>query len=1544
DFGMARAYSVRPLTPGVVTIWYRAPELLLGTKHYTPAVDMWSAGLVLAELIQSEPCLTGETPIDQLSLIVKLLGSPISDDLAALSAIGCPDLIRWRRESLASGRADNLDRRFLSDSTPETVNLLRGLLAWTPRARWTAAEALGKGKSRVAAMGEQWWKESPRAVQKELLPTYPEVRNGAALKGLQHKGKEIGFEESQVGLGGTKSRIGDYIFDFEDERNVHRPSKRPRARGGPDGLIVEEKPITEFLFALERCSLDRAAIELKLVTIQANRFLSFDTTATYNMTRRSVYAGALVVFLAACAMTLASIIIPRWISWDSETPSGQHIHYTYGLHRRCSSLTHTCEYFPHKQDCHGDRYFCSMWRSVGFLMSFAVVIEGMTLIAFIVILGGGKQKREQGWKVISGLLVLSALIQCAGMAIIAFLYDNDDRFFPGWKLDSSWVLCTISWSVEIIMAGGIAATALLLPSEGGYELIPDTEREDVLAGRGIKGVFFEEEADLVPGGQEVFVADVGFFVVLSGGKFGHGVSFELVIFTYSPRRSLYFQRFGPPSWQGLQILLWASGSGLILQSVPHTQMDKDLEAGWLHEPAESNYSSSVGKTVNDLSFQAVKAVDVQVRNLSVDIDVSPGGIKALPAIYKGRTKPSTQTHKRILHDVSAKMPSGSLTAILGGSGSGKTTMLHALSHRIGGSRLRMGGEILYNGDSHISKTRNAYVMQHDVLLPTLTVRETLLYAAELRLPPHTTPGERRKVVGAVILELGLKECANTRIGNNVHKGCSGGEKRRTSLGVQMLANPSVLFLDEVTTGLDAASAFQLIKTLKLLASKGRTVIVTLHQPRSEIWGLFDGLVLLSGGAALYSGSIKDCLPYFDELDFPLPAFVNPAEFLVDLAAIDNRSPELEQESSARVEALKRAWKQTSTNRTSSIGDDKPVIEPLSAADQPDKGHAYAGRQIRVLTARTFKITYRDPMGMAGSLVEAFSMAIITGWIFLNLDGSLAGIRSRQGALYTASALQGYLILIFETYRLTIDIELFDREYAEGVVSVSSFLISRRLARVLVEDFPIPLIFSAIFYFMAGFEAHASQFFVFFAINLLLHYIAVTLAMLCVSVSRNFAGASLIGNMAYTLQSLGCGYFVQSNQIPVWMRWLKWTAYVFYGFGALAANEFVGHTSNPAGRIYDCPAPGGVSNPACEQYTGAYVMRSLGFPSDWIKRPIIALLGFVIAFYIGAGVILRYKRVGIGISRARQTDVDTSLGKEDLTAHSMDDRQNVTVSLQKYSLDIQKRDPSLRKSEQKSILKPINTVFEPGVLNVIMGPSGSGKTSLLSLMADRLHDKLSTTYKSKGAMLLNNHVPSPDVVRSMCSYVCQDDDALLPCLTVRENLRFAAGLRLPHHYSKLEKRQRAESVLMKMGLKDCADNLVGDDLVKGISGGEKRRVTIAIQILTDPRILLLDEPTSGLDAFTASSIMTVLRGLAKEGRTLILTIHQARSDLFNHFGNILLLARGGSPVFAGKGSDMLPHFASLGFHCPTATNPADFALDLITVNLQHASLEAITREK
>ena len=544
--------------------------------------------------------------------------------------------------------------------------------------------------------------------------------------------------------------------------------------------------------------------------------------------------------------------------------------------------------------------------------------------------------------------------------------------------------------------------------------------------------------------------------------------------------------------------------------------------------------------VNELSFRPVDPVNVLVRDLNLEIDVTPTSLFKFVTTFTRKKTPTGGEFKAVLKDVDAYMPSGSLTAIIGSSGSGKTSVLNSLSHRVSSSKLNTTGSITYNGSSKLSSIRSAYVMQQDVLLPTLTVRETLIYAAELRLPPPTTTQERRTVVEEVILELGLKGCADTRIGNNIHKGCSGGEKRRTSLAVQMLANPSVLFLDEVTTGLDASTAFQLVATLKTLAAKGRTIICTIHQPRSEIWNLFDHVLLLASGSPLYSGPAAGCLPYFEHIDYMIPPFVNPAEFLIDLAAIDTRTPEAEEVSSTRVRGLIKAYEGSLERQLLKNGADKPSNSTLTAnvTDSKQQHHAPLGHQIRILTERTLKVTFRDPLGLAGSMLEATTMAVITGWIFLQLDGSLSGIRSREGAIYTAASLQGYLILIFETYRLSIDIQLFDREYGEGVISVPSFLISRRLARLLVEDVIVPLIFSVIFYFMAGFRPLASQFFVFFGVTLLTQAIAVNYATVCVGVSRNFAGASFIGNMGFTLQSLGCGYFVQANQIPVWVRWLK----------------------------------------------------------------------------------------------------------------------------------------------------------------------------------------------------------------------------------------------------------------------------------------------------------------------------------------------------------------------------------------------------------------------
>lgn len=198
---------------------------------------------------------------------------------------------------------------------------------------------------------------------------------------------------------------------------------------------------------------------------------------------------------------------------------------------------------------------------------------------------------------------------------------------------------------------------------------------------------------------------------------------------------------------------------------------------------------------NDLTLPPIDPVAVHIRDLSVEVDISPSPLETILRKFQRRKKPNLQsqeTTKCVLKDVSADMPPGSLTAIIGASGSGKSSLLNTVAERMTGN-LKIGGNTTFNGRKGIGSARCAYVMQQDVLLPMLTVRETLIYSADLRLAGMTRE-QRREAVEAVILELGLKECADTRIGNNVYKGCSGGEKRRTSIAVQLLGNPSVLFV------------------------------------------------------------------------------------------------------------------------------------------------------------------------------------------------------------------------------------------------------------------------------------------------------------------------------------------------------------------------------------------------------------------------------------------------------------------------------------------------------------------------------------------------------------------------------------------------------------------------------------------------------------------------------------------------------------------------------------------------------------------------------
>ncbi|KAL7942429.1 hypothetical protein V8C42DRAFT_332405 [Trichoderma barbatum] len=194
------------------------------------------------------------------------------------------------------------------------------------------------------------------------------------------------------------------------------------------------------------------------------------------MTRVYVYTAGLVAFVAVTAMIVASITEPNWVSYSVTTTAGETLEKHIGLHKSCSSLDDPhCHAFPSKELCqYGERYFCSMWRTVGFLASFAIILCLASLISFALVMVGGKYRRETGWPFVAALLTLVSVVEFIIISIVAYLYDHDDQFtIPGWNLDVSWYLGTVSAALSLITAGGLAASAYLLPPEEGYEFLND---------------------------------------------------------------------------------------------------------------------------------------------------------------------------------------------------------------------------------------------------------------------------------------------------------------------------------------------------------------------------------------------------------------------------------------------------------------------------------------------------------------------------------------------------------------------------------------------------------------------------------------------------------------------------------------------------------------------------------------------------------------------------------------------------------------------------------------------------------------------------------------------------------------------------------------------------------------------------------------------------------------------------------------------------------------------------------------------------------------
>ncbi|KAL5230124.1 hypothetical protein ABZP36_028900 [Zizania latifolia] len=533
--------------------------------------------------------------------------------------------------------------------------------------------------------------------------------------------------------------------------------------------------------------------------------------------------------------------------------------------------------------------------------------------------------------------------------------------------------------------------------------------------------------------------------------------------------------------------------------------------------------------------------------------------------------PADGPTKALLDCISGEARNGELFAVMGASGSGKSTLVDALAGRIARESLR--GSVALNGEPlHGRRLRaiSAYVMQDDLLYPMLTVRETLLFAAEFRLPRALSPEKKRARVDALIDQLGLARAADTVIGDESHRGVSGGERRRVSIGTDIIHDPIVLFLDEPTSGLDSASAFMVVQVLRRIAQSGSVVIMTIHQPSARILGILDRLLFLSRGRTVYSGTPSGLKPFFSEFGDPIPDNENPAEFALDTIRELERQPE----GAATLADFNVKWQSTHGALPAADKDRKLCTMPLELAisESVSRGKLVAGSGSRI-AASTSVPTFANPLSVevwvlmkrsftnTGRMPELFLMRLgtimVTGFIlatiFWRLDDTPKGVQERLGFFAMAMSTMFYVcadaLPVFVQER-----HIYLRETAHNAYRRLSYV----LANAIVAFPPLVLLslaFAVTTFFAVGLAGGGASF-LFFVLIVLASFWAGSgfVTFLSAVVPHVMLGYTVVvAILAYFL--LFSGFFINRDRIPDYWIWFHYLSLVKYPYQAVLQNEF-----------------------------------------------------------------------------------------------------------------------------------------------------------------------------------------------------------------------------------------------------------------------------------------------------------------------------------------------------------------------------------------------------
>mmetsp|Transcript_17838 Transcript_17838/g.17803 ORF Transcript_17838/g.17803 Transcript_17838/m.17803 type:complete len:475 (+) Transcript_17838:241-1665(+) len=411
---------------------------------------------------------------------------------------------------------------------------------------------------------------------------------------------------------------------------------------------------------------------------------------------------------------------------------------------------------------------------------------------------------------------------------------------------------------------------------------------------------------------------------------------------------------------------------------------------------------------------------------------------------------------------------------MGSSGAGKTTLLNIIAGRIKSSNnSQVKGTVKANGTNINSININkvmAYIIQEDILLPTLSIREAFTFSAKLRC--QESDAQINEKVEKMIKDLKLDKVCDNIIGSVLKKGISGGERKRASIGIELISEPSLVILDEPTSGLDSFTAEILVDLLIAQAKLGRTIISTIHQPSTNIFNKFDRLILLSEGHTIYQEKTKKSRKYFAKLGYECPDNINPADFYMRLLHIVNRF-DMTQEESEKISYLIAEYKKTEKKTD--------MVDCLTSQIEYTKtGNLSIFSKMNLLYKRSFLNAARNPILTKVRLVGIIFNGTLIDLLFHDLGNDFSSIQNINGVF--SVVLMNLLFSSAMSYSLSFPAErpIFIKEYSQGLYGSLVYYLAKNISELPMQLFA-PMVYSLLLYFVLGLNLAADKFFIFYSL-------------------------------------------------------------------------------------------------------------------------------------------------------------------------------------------------------------------------------------------------------------------------------------------------------------------------------------------------------------------------------------------------------------------------------------------------------------------------------